>query len=106
MSTDNTKRKNQKLQVIDLTTETFNFEASGFTIAGFSASDGKVWFSADIACNNLGLPNVSQALSSLPYNDKAIIITNRDNDNRGVRHLMVSEPGLFRLIFKSRKTEA
>lgn len=93
---------NKQLQVIDLTSETFEFAAGSFSIAGFTDKSGKQWFAAKVVCENLELGNVSQALSSLPDKEKAIIIINRDNDNRGVRHLMVTMPGVFRLIFKSR----
>jgi len=106
VTTNNPKRKNQKLQVIDLTKEIFEFSDRGFTISGFVAKDGKRWFAARIACEHLGLGNVSRAVSSLPYKDKVITITIRNSDKKPVQHLMVSLPGLFRLIFKSRKEEA
>lgn len=96
---DKSKVGGQKLQVIDLTEDTFDFAAGKFTIAGFTDKNGKQWFSAKIACGNLGLRNISQAVSSLPYKDKAII-TISDN-GIPVRHLMVTRSGLFRLIFKS-----
>lgn len=104
MDTPNAKRKNQKLQVIDLTDETFEFKTSGFTISGFTAKDGKKWFSAQIACDNLDIANVSQAVAPLPYDEKAII--SLTYNGIPTRYLVVSEPGLFRLIFRSRKTEA
>lgn len=96
--------KNQKLQVIDLTSETFDFSAGNFTLSGFTTNDGKQWFSAQIICNNLDIVDVAYAVSRLPYDDKAITVTNRNG--RPVRNLIVTEPGLYRLIFTSRKNTA
>lgn len=96
--------KNPKLQVIDLTSETFDFNAGQFSISGFIANDSTQWFSAEIACQNLALNNVSHAVSRLRDKDKAIIISN--DNGTPVRHLMVTEPGLNDLIFSSRTPEA
>jgi prophage antirepressor-like protein len=96
--------KNQKLQVIDLTSETFDFSAGEFTLSGFTANDGKQWFSAQIVCDNLDIVDVAYAVSRLPYDDKAITVTNRNGIP--VRNLVVTEPGLYRLIFTSRKAIA
>lgn len=104
MSEDKSTRKNRKLQVIDLTSETFEFNSAGCTIEGFIANDGKEWFGADIVCGNLDISNVSDAVSRLPYTDKAIVVIT--DNGKPTRHLMVSKAGVFRLIFRSRKAEA
>lgn len=66
-------------------------------------------------CVILGLANVSQALSSLKESEKDYFslidsdITNGDTSTgqRKIQPLLVvNEPGLYRLIFKSRKSEA
>ena len=60
MSVDsNSIRKNKKLQVIDLTDDTFEFAVGGFTVWGFTDKNGEQWFSAKIACENLELDNIS-----------------------------------------------
>lgn len=105
MSEQQSKPKNRKPQVIDLTNETFEFSEHGFSIEGFTDKEGKRWFSAEIACQHLEHSNVSKAVSTLPYRDKATIITKGYN-GVPVRHLMVSQAGLYRLIFKSRTNKA
>jgi prophage antirepressor-like protein len=106
MSNDSIPRKNRKLQVIDLTNEQFEFEDHGMHITGFVASNGKRWFSARIACEVLEIKNVSQALTNIPYKDKSAIITKVYNGTAPVRHLMVTESGLYRLIARSRTEKA
>ncbi len=93
-----------KLQVIDLTGETFQLSAGEFTIEGFTDKSGIQWFSAKIVCENLGLTNVSKSVSALPYRHKATITIS--DSGRPVSRLMITEPGLYRLIARSHKENA
>lgn len=95
MSTDNSKRTNRKLQIIDLTSDTFEFSDQGFKISGFISNDHRQWFSAKVTCDNLGLSGLSRATSRLPWRDKAIITSL--NNGIPVRHLYVSKEGLDNL---------
>ena len=67
--------------------------------------DGEIWFVAKDVCDLLGINNSRQAISSLDDDEKnTVIITDgiRGNPNKTI----ISESGLFALIFKSKKPEA
>lgn len=75
-------------------------------------TDNKPWFVAKDVCDVLGIGNVSLAVNGNPTrNDEGL-----DDDEKGIyivytpggpqKLLCVSEPGLYSLIFKSRKPEA
>ena len=68
--------------------------------------DGATWFVTKDVCQVLGLENHNQAIASLDEDEKGV--TNNDPLSRGGKQIIgiVSEPGLYRLIFKSRKAEA
>lgn len=66
---------------------------------------GEPWFVAVDVCRVLGLKNVGQALSSMPESEKNTITIN-DGIRGNPSKIIVNEPGLYRLIFKSRKKEA
>jgi prophage antirepressor-like protein len=80
--------------------------------------DGEPWFVAKDVCDILGLANVTRALESLDDDEKitlesgefsGVTLTNSKGHSGegGARFLnIVSEPGLYRLIFKSRKPVA
>jgi prophage antirepressor-like protein len=71
--------------------------------------DDAPWFVAKDVCDALALGNPSQTLAGFPETETAII----SNDSRSAsgveqkrKMLVVNEPGLYRLIFQSRKPEA
>ncbi|MDR0556311.1 MAG: hypothetical protein LBG43_00345 [Treponema sp.] len=66
--------------------------------------DGNPWFVAKDVCDALGLGNPSQTTSRFPKEETTIIST----DSGSTKHylILVNEPGLYRLIFQSRKPEA
>lgn len=67
--------------------------------------DGEFWFVAKDICDVLEIKNSRDAVNELYDNEKntvAITDGNRGNPNTTV----INEPGLYKLIFKSRKTEA
>jgi prophage antirepressor-like protein len=90
---------------------TFVYERSALRAV---SREGEPWFVAKDGCNILALENVGQAISSLDGDEKAILnhgelvelgIINRD-DLDITRLALVSESGLYSLIFKSMKPEA
>ena len=67
--------------------------------------DGEPWFVAADVCRILEIGNPSQALTRLDDDEKNTLILNEGN--RGNPNVnVVNEPGLYRLIFASRKPEA
>lgn len=74
--------------------------------------DGEVWFIANDVCAILELENTTRALETLEEDEKSVlaIFTNSNcpNDCKDLRKdtRIVSESGLYALIFKSRKPEA
>ena len=66
--------------------------------------DGEPWFVAADACRALELDDVSKAVSRLDDDEKGI--TTIDTPGGEQSMLTVNEPGLYRLVFASRKPEA
>jgi len=66
--------------------------------------DGQIWFVAKDVCNVLEIKNVSDATSRLDEDEKGIV-TN-DTLSTPQPMLIVSESGLYSLIWSSRKPEA
>lgn len=67
--------------------------------------DGQPWFVAKDICDILGITNVSQALTSIDFDEKKDITTNDAvGRNQAVRG--VNESGMYALIFQSRKPAA
>jgi prophage antirepressor-like protein len=66
--------------------------------------DGVPWFIAKDVCDILGLGNPAETLRNFPVDEKGINITDTLGGKQEM--LTVNEPGLYRLIFQSRKPEA
>ena len=66
------------------------------------------WFVAKDVCECLGLENISEALRGLDEDEKITLSNPDGNPRAGIPHQMnvVSEPGLYSLILRSRKPEA
>lgn len=66
--------------------------------------DGEPWFVANDICNCLGLANARKAVADLDDDEKGVTTS----DTLGGKQEMniVSEPGVYRLVFRSRKEEA
>lgn len=63
--------------------------------------EGEAWFVAPDACRILGVKNVSDAVGRLDADEKGIATVDTPG---GVQSLtVVSEPGIYRLLFTSRK---
>jgi len=94
--------------------EMFNFEDN--EVIAFSDNKGEVWFCAKHICNCLGLENSSQALEVLDEDEKTKLENLDISDGiyniytaknvLQTRSSFITEPGLYKLIFKSRKSNA
>jgi prophage antirepressor-like protein len=62
------------------------------------------WFVAKDVCDTLGLTNHRKAVGDLPESEKGV--TTGYTPGGKQKMLTVNEPGLYRLVFQSRKSEA
>ena len=88
---------------MDSSLQVFNNEDYG-TIRALKV-DGEPWFVAKDICDALGLNNVGQAIASLDDDEKSSI-TIDDGTPGNPNKAIISEPGLYSLILRSRKPEA
>jgi prophage antirepressor-like protein len=65
---------------------------------------GVEWFLAQDAADILGIQNIRQNLAEFPDKEKGVYSIYTPGGDQ--KRLFVNEPGLYRLIFKSRKPEA
>lgn len=83
------------------------FENNRFGKVRVVMRGGEPWFVAKDVCDCLELGNVSQALDGLDDDEKQQLETNIINPDVGGRGtLIISEPGLYSLVLRSRKPEA
>lgn len=89
------------------------FNDPTFQVSTVMDEKNEPWFMVGDVCKCLGLGNVSRALDNLEERWKAdITISNASYDpkvngsKKRMKVLFVNEPGLYSLIFKSRKQEA
>lgn len=70
--------------------------------------DNQPWFVAADVCRVLGLEQVTNAIRDLEEDEKITLTNDKGNPRAGIPHQMnlISESGLYALIFKSRKEEA
>ena len=71
--------------------------------------DGQYWFAAIDVCDTLGLTNPTKAISGLDDDEKMTVTNSRSHSGqRGGAQMinLISESGLYALIFRSRKLEA
>lgn len=83
--------------------QTFNFNA--LTLRTLTDEAGDPWFVAKDVCDILGISNNRDAISQLDSDEKnTVVITDGipGNPNKTI----ISEPGLYKLIMRSRKPEA
>ena len=66
--------------------------------------DSEVWFVAKDVCNILELGNITEALRGLDDDELSSEILKSGSQGREMR--LINEPGMYKLIFKSRKAEA
>lgn len=70
--------------------------------------NGEPWFVAGDVCRVLGLDNVTEALRPLDEDEKITIRNSEGNPRAGIPHqyALISESGLYALVFRSRKPQA
>jgi len=66
--------------------------------------DGEPWFVAKDVCDVLGIRNSRDAISTLMSDEKGVGTTDTLGGKQEV--VLVNEPGVYRLVFRSRKREA
>lgn len=81
----------------------YNFEAFPVRI---TSRDGSPWFVAKDVCSILGLRNISEAVSGLDDDEKTTIRISDGRANGARKLIIVSEPGMYRMTFRSTKDEA
>lgn len=80
----------------------FNFNDSEVRI---TEKDGEAWFVAKDVCDILGISNVSDAVSRLD-NDESTTIVKTDSVKTPAKILIISESGMYSIVFRSNKSEA
>jgi prophage antirepressor-like protein len=97
---ESTKAGRENYQLVPFTFENHTVRTVVF--------ENEPWFIAKDVCDVLGISNPRSALSSFPDNERANVGSSDVKvpgfPNRGM--LTVNEPGLYRLVFQSRKSEA
>lgn len=85
--------------------QNFEFEGQGVRFVG--TVEDPEWVAADI-CRILDIGNPSDAISGFDSDERGIanVYTPGDANPNGQEMLTVKEPGLYKLIFKSRKSVA
>lgn len=83
------------------TLQTFDFNEAPVRVL---LRDDQPWFVAADVCRVLELTNTSKACDTLEDDEKGL--TNGDTPGGSQQLLVISESGLYALIFKSRKPEA
>lgn len=80
------------------------FDWQGTPLRTFRDAKGLVWFVASDACQALGLTNTARAIARLDGDTKGVTTVNTLG---GIQEVTtINEPGLYALIFRSRKQEA
>lgn len=81
----------------------FTFPETGQRVRVVEGPDGEPWFVARDVCDCLELVNITRALCELDDDEKCEL---SDFESSGRRPLIISEPGLYSLILRSRKPQA
>lgn len=84
--------------------QTFNFNDA--RLRTLTDESGDPWFVAKDVCNILEISNPSDALQSLDDDEKTNLGNSYVWSEPGRKPLIISEPGLYRLVMRSRKPEA
>ena len=80
------------------------YSFDGAQVRTLTDENGEPWFVAKDVCDILGITNSRDAMSSLDDDEKGVANTDTPGGRQNVS--IVSEPGLYVLIGKSRKPEA
>lgn len=82
------------------------FDFKGAALRTLTDEAGEPWFVAKDVCDILELTNPAVALQSLDDDEKTNLSNSYVWAEPGRRPLIISEPGLYRLVMRSRKPEA
>lgn len=82
------------------------FDFKGAALRTLTDEAGEPWFVAKDVCDILELTNPAVALQSLDDDEKTNLSNSYVWSEPGRRPLIISEPGLYRLVMRSRKPEA
>ena len=82
------------------------FDFRGASLRILTDEAGEPWFIAKDVCDILELTNPAVALQSLDDDEKTNLSNSYVWSEPGRRPLIISEPGLYRLVMRSRKPEA
>ena len=82
------------------------FDFKGALLRTLTDEAGEPWFIAKDVCDILELTNPAVALQSLDDDEKTNLSNSYVWSEPGRRPLIISEPGLYRLVMRSRKPEA
>ena len=82
------------------------FEFKGAALRTLTDENGEPWFVAKDVCDILELNNVTEALRPLDDDEKSNFRNSEVAQNGGRAPIIISEPGLYKLIMRSRKPEA
>lgn len=89
----------------EITTLQFNNNQFG-RLRAIQDEGGEPWFVAKDICDALGLANTTEALRGLDDDEVSNITNSEVAQNGGRSPKIVSEPGFYKLVMKSRKPEA
>lgn len=82
------------------------FDFRGASLRTLTDKAGEPWFVAKDVCDILELGNTTNALRALDEDEKINFTNCNVAQNGGRAPLIISEPGLYKLIMRSRKPEA
>ena len=89
-----------------MTSEIQSYNFNGASLRTLTDEAGEPWFVAKDVCDILELTNPAVALQSLDDDEKTNLSNSYVWSEPGRRPLIISEPGLYRLVMRSRKPEA
>ena len=82
------------------------FDFKGASLRTLTDKAGEPWFVAKDVCDILELGNTTNALRALDEDEKTNFTNCNVAQNGGRAPLIISEPGLYKLVMRSRKPEA
>lgn len=89
-----------------MSNEIQRFDFKGSALRTLTDEAGESWFVAKDVCDILELNNVTEALRPLDDDEKSNFRNSEVAQNGGRAPIIISEPGLYKLIMRSRKPEA
>lgn len=87
-----------------MSNEIQRFEFKGASLRTLTDESGEPWFVAKDVCDILEISNSRDAVSKLDADEKGV--ANTDTLGGAQQTTIISEPGLYKLIMRSRKPEA